>query len=145
MESNIRSDAVKDSRKIFFWFGLALLLIVLMVTISMQSVKQSEHADASRKRTYEILDAADDFMSSMKDIETGARGYLILGEAAYLSPYLQGKGKMALNLADLLMLTKNKGVQQQRINKVIMLADEKLAVMGEIVSLRQKHDLSGPI
>ena len=37
--------------------------------------------------THEVLDALEQLISTLKDAETGQRGYLITGEPRYLDPY----------------------------------------------------------
>lgn len=134
---------VNDTRKIWLWFGAAAVLIALMMMLALQVARQGERTDALRERTYRILDTANAFMSGMKDSEASARGYLLLGRESYLAPYQLSQDTLALNLADLLNFTQDDPVQQQRLQLISQLADNKLIIMERVITLRRNQDVAG--
>jgi CHASE3 domain sensor protein len=67
--------------------GLVVLLLVLNTWFACRHIRQM-HDDAQMvKHTQEVLEALETIVSLVKDAETGQRGYIITGEAAYLAPY----------------------------------------------------------
>jgi PAS domain S-box-containing protein len=70
---------------------ISIALIAAAFVLSSVLMYQNTHhliLDASAvERSNELLDCLDDLISTVKDAETGQRGYLITGEASYLEPY----------------------------------------------------------
>ncbi|HEX4607858.1 MAG TPA: CHASE3 domain-containing protein [Urbifossiella sp.] len=76
-------------------------------------------------------------MSLLKDAETGQRGYLITGDAAYLQPYeatvenARGGGRR------LRELTADNPAQQARAGALDRLVETRLAELDETIALRR--------
>jgi methyl-accepting chemotaxis protein len=77
------------SRKIFgvlIGVGIGLIIIAALAFQSVGSVRaSSDQVD----HTYQVLQTIERVSSSLKDAETGQRGFLITGKQAYLAPYEQ--------------------------------------------------------
>lgn len=136
---------MKDTQKISLWFGGAALLSGLMLLSVYSLAKQSAEADTLRFHTYQVLGAAEEFLSSMKDAETGQRGYLLTGDEAYLEPYLAVRDTFASELARLRELTQIVPLQQQRIPVLAKLSDAKLANLNQSIELRRRGDVEGAL
>ena len=81
--------------KIGAGFSLALLVFVIVAAVSYRSTTRMIAASELRKHTYEVLATLDETISSLKDTETGERGYMLTGEERYLEPYQAALGKIA--------------------------------------------------
>ncbi len=136
---------MKTTHKIYFWFGSAGLLVVLMVLASFSLLRQSKDAAELQEHTFLVLAAADDFLSSVKDAETGQRGYLLTGEEIYLEPYLEALDTMAGQLAELRRLTQDSAVQQHRLDVIASLVDAKMLVLKQTIKLRRDQDVEGAL
>ena len=65
-------------------FAGAALLVALGVVVSFSAFRQIEEAAEARKHTYVLINRADDFLSALRDAETGQRGYSLTGDEAIL-------------------------------------------------------------
>ncbi|RYD54108.1 MAG: hypothetical protein EOP60_08535 [Sphingomonadales bacterium] len=71
--------------------------------------------------------AINDVLSAMQDVETGQRGYLITGDAAYLDPYRAGVAAFEPGTARLEKLVRDNPGQGARIARARTLGRRKLA------------------
>jgi len=83
--------------------GLAAALSVTMGTAGMSWVGASESAETVRQvdETYDVLRAVDAVFEDLVDVETGARGYVIMGQPAFLDPFQHGEARWPDDLAAL--------------------------------------------
>lgn len=85
------------------------------------------HEHAHRlARTQSVLDALDNLLSTMKDAETGQRGFLITAEEEYLKPYGDALTTVYGQIAKVKRLTEDNPDQQARIPRVRELVRIKL-------------------
>lgn len=134
---------MKETHKIALWFVVAVALIALLLAFAFQLIRQTEQADAWQKHTYQVLDLANEVMSSVKDAETGQRGFLLSGDEAYLLPHRAVKNTLPASFAELRRLTQDNGIQQQRLAVMSQLMDNKLAFTNQLIELRRKQDIAG--
>ncbi len=118
-----------------------LLGFIFLATISVSSYSAIgtllENA-AWVTHTVQVKVTAEDFLSQMKDLETGQRGYLITGEDEYLAPFESALKTVDTTLNQLQTLTLDNENEQHRINELKGLKDKKIAELKKTISLR-KH------
>jgi PAS domain S-box-containing protein len=104
-------------------------------------LKQDE-ANNWVKHTHEVLTELETTLSTLKDAETGQRGYLLTGDEHYLEPYNQAKSQINGQLQKLKTLTADNLKQQQQITKLYKQTQAKLSELKQTIELRQKRGLS---
>src|ERR1700744_5393668 len=72
-------------------FLAAIAAVLIIAVLSYDSLRLTERAAASQTRAVEILGQIQSLASTLKDAETGQRGYLLTGRESYLEPYLAAK------------------------------------------------------
>ncbi len=77
-------------RKVAFGFLVSSLFLVIIGFVGYRSVSSLVDTSYSVTQMYKVIEDQSNFMSHLKDAETGQRGYLLTGEAAYLTPYTMG-------------------------------------------------------
>ena len=132
---------MKVSHKILAAFAGMTLLVALVAAVSFWTFKQLEEAANARKHTRDILRSADDLLSSLKDAETGQRGFALTGDEAFLEPYLAVRDKVRSQLKELLQLAETPAAHQH-LNAVAPLMDAKLAVLSRVIELRRNNDMT---
>ena len=70
-------------------FAAILLLIFLAINfnVSLRSINSLTETQDQVLHTHQVLITMSDLLSTVKDAETGQRGYVITGDEAYLTPY----------------------------------------------------------
>lgn len=78
-----------------------LVLFVVVAWNSLQTMAEIERTTNLRAQAREGLLLSGSVLSALKDVETGQRGYILTGNAAYLAPYEAGLAQSAPALAAL--------------------------------------------
>ncbi len=124
--------------KIASAFGLALAVLVVVGVVSRDSTNKLIISAEWVRHTHQVLAGLDQFMSALKDAETGQRGYLITGETRYLEPYQNARSVADQKLKQVRELTADNPNQQQRLIALEPLVDSKFAELQETISLRRE-------
>ena len=135
---------MKTANRIIAWLVAASLLLVLGVAISLSTFRQIEVAAGVRQHTYDVINGALGFLSSLKDAETGQRGYLLTADEAFLKPYLAERDRIGEQLRDLRHMTLLKAAGTH-LDTVAPLVEAKLQEMAQAIELRRGDDLPGAL
>lgn len=126
--------------KIGTGFGLALAILAVIGFVAYQSIaKLTETADWV-DHTHQVLETLEGVLSTMKDAETGQRGFLLTGEDNYLAPFLAAQVAIDGEIKTLRELTKDNPNQQRRIDALEPLIagkDGKMPELLETIELRK--------
>jgi PAS domain S-box-containing protein len=119
--------------------GLGLIVVLLLVNagIAYRNTRQL-HTDAYWvAHTHEVLESLDDLLSTVKDAETGQRGFLITGKENYLKPYEDALAATDRNVERVKGLTEDNDRQQARIPRLQELIRAKLDELSRTIALRK--------
>ena len=112
--------------------AIALLAIV---GTSLWLVERTGTHSAEVARAQELRLRAFRVLGLLQDAETGQRGYLLTGEAAYLEPYDRAKDQIRTDLARLREAAGAADTGAERIDRLTALVDDKFAELAETVAL----------
>ncbi len=132
---------MKTNYKIIIWLAGAALLVTLGVIVSFWTFKQIEAATEVRKHTYAILDNGNSLLSSLKDAETGMRGYLLTDDETFLQPYLAVRDNISGQLKKLRQLTSISD-GDKHLDALTPLVEAKLAYLARNIELQHNHDIT---
>lgn len=126
---------------------LAGLVVVLSGFLAFNSWRAYRRTSTEARAMREVVERTVALLSSLKDAETGQRGFLLTGEDRYLEPYRQA---MAEILPDLDALAHSEAVvgrpeQTQRIRRLQPLVDKKLDELGQTIDLRRSRGLESAL
>ncbi len=77
--------------KTLIGFLLAVLAVAIIALLSYQSLQTTTTTATNLTQTIELLGRLEGLLSTLKDAETGQRGFLLTGEESYLAPYTDAK------------------------------------------------------
>jgi signal transduction histidine kinase/DNA-binding response OmpR family regulator/CHASE3 domain sensor protein len=123
--------------KTLFGFLLALAAVVVIALISYQSLRVTTSASKSLTQTIEAMAQLNAVLSTLKDAETGQRGYLLTGDEAYLEPYSTAIGALPGEFNVLHGLVASRPQQQKRLEALQSLASQKMDELRQTVELRR--------
>ncbi len=131
---------MKTSHKIVSVLGVAVLLISLGAAITFWAFRQIETTAEERKNTFTLLNRGDDFLSALKDAETGQRGFLLTGDEDFLDPYMAVRDRIGRRLAELRQLT-SISAAKKHLDALHPLVNAELAELSQVIELRRKNDI----
>ena len=111
-----------------------VLLVAALLTdavLTLHNIREVATSVQWVSHTHEVLGQLEQVVSTLKDAETGQRGYLLTGERVYLEPYEQAVPRIGEQLARLRDLTIDNPPQTAHVLKLEQLTGERLAVLRQ--------------
>jgi CheY-like chemotaxis protein len=117
-------------------FLLAVIAVVLIAVLSYTSLQSTAARAQSLARSIETMAQIQTTLSTLKDAETGQRGYLLTDREAYLEPFLGAKSAIPREFASLRALTADNPAQRARLDALQSVANDKMVELDETVALK---------
>jgi PAS domain S-box-containing protein len=133
------------TRQITAGIGMALALLILNAATSYRNTLKLLENERWVGHTHQVLTELEATLSTLKDAETGQRGYLLTGEERYLEPYHSAIARINEQVVKLQQLTADNNRQQQRIRDLKIAIDSKLAELQETIKLRRQQNLEAAL
>lgn len=121
------------TRQLQLVFALSILILLASSYASFYTNKKLIDSSELVNHTNEVIISAERMMSSVKDAETGQRGYIITGDKAFLGPYTGGYERTLKLLEHLKQLTADNPVQQENVRKAKVIVDQRFAQMQHVL------------
>ena len=106
---------LKISTKLFAGFLVISLLFVGVVVINYQLSRKVLRNARQVQASQRVFTDASTLLRNIVDMETGFRGYMLVGKEEVLEPYHQGERYLLNNFSILLSELPSRGVQHARI------------------------------
>jgi len=132
---------MKINHKIVATLVCTALLAALGLGVLFWSFRQIEKTSEVHNHTFMVMNKGDDFLSTLKDAETGQRGYLLTGDDIFLDPYLAARDNVSNMLKELHQLTRIKAAQKH-LDAIAPLMDAKMAEMSQLITLRRSQNMT---
>jgi signal transduction histidine kinase/CHASE3 domain sensor protein len=127
--------------KLLSSFGLVLVVLVFLTSTAYRSTVVNQEAADAVNQSLHIINISEETRTSLVDMETGYRGYLLTGSDDFLEPYITGGQEATENLAELQRLTADNPAQLARWQDLSTHIQEwKAAVAEPGIALR--HDVN---
>ncbi|TFF38539.1 sensor histidine kinase [Mucilaginibacter psychrotolerans] len=125
-----------------YGFSLFILLVVGLVSwLALSGLLRSNRAVA---HSGEVMQKLEQLLSTMKDAETGQRGFLLTGHAKFLEPY-NGAYKQAGDLGGQLQaLTADNQVQQANLVAIRGILQQRLDILQLLIEKKQQGHIIAP-
>ena len=119
--------------------GLTIVLIFFLISgaIAYFNIQTLRTDNQKIVHSHQVITTLDDVLSTMKDAETGQRGYLLTFKDRYLEPYSGALAAVGSQLDELAQETRDNPKQQARIGPLRQHIDAKLAELKETIDLRR--------
>ena len=129
----------KIGTKIGAGFALGLSMLTALGIISYRTTNNLIDNSRWQSHSYEVIGEIDEFISHIKDAETAQKDYFITGENRYLQPYNNALPKIQQSLKKLRKLTADNPQQQNKLDNINTLINQRLAVEQKSINLRKNQ------
>ncbi|MEG3934749.1 MULTISPECIES: CHASE3 domain-containing protein [unclassified Microcoleus] len=133
------------TRQITAGIGMAVALLIFNAATSYRNTLKLIENERWVSHTHRVLTELEATLSTLKDAETGQRGYLLTGEERYLEPYHSAIARINQQVVGLQQLTADNNRQQQRIRNLKIAIDSKLAELEGTINLRRQQKLEAAL
>ena len=124
-------------RKLALGFAVAVVTLLLVGISGYRSTEHLIENDRWVSHTHEVRTKLADLISSLKDAETGQRGFVITADENFLDPYRGALPEIGKIVSDLRSLTADNEAQQRRLSALQPLIDGKLAELKRTIEMRR--------
>ncbi len=121
----------------FTGFLVAVAAVIIIAVLSYDSSRQTTATSQGLTRSIEALSQLQAMLSTLKDAETGQRGYLLTGRESYLEPFETATQALAPETAAARSLVADEPAQRHRLESLIALANVKMQELTQTVDLRR--------
>ena len=136
---NLRTSRIFATAILF----LALAIVLLNGWMAFRALDRLESSQVWVEHTLRVLVHIEQLMGSVRDAETGNRGYLLTGNAAYLAPYRTAVEELPREMDALRQLIADNPSQRTRISLMRAAIDRRLDLLQRGVALREANDSDG--
>jgi PAS domain S-box-containing protein len=117
--------------------GIAIAFIFASIWLARDTTRVTEAGGLHASEATTAMFRSERLLSTLKDAETGQRGYLITGNAAYLAPYNAALARIDADLTDLKSASPINPETVREIERIRVLTITKLEELRSTVALGQ--------
>jgi diguanylate cyclase (GGDEF)-like protein len=122
------------AHKTFLWFMLAILLLMADVILVYRSFTQFDSQKNLVTHTYEVINTLEEVVSSLKDVQSAQRGYVITGQLDYLTPYSVAVPRIPESLHKLEVLVADNKTQEKNLALLRQEAEKRMQIAADIIA-----------
>jgi len=127
--------------------GFTLVLAVLIVGsgLSYTNVRRQTESRERLVHSLEVIVALESVLSTLKDGETGQRGYLITGDPGYLEPFNEVLARVQTDVSRLATLTSDNPEQRARISDLQPVIERRVDELRQSIALVQRGESAAAV
>src|SRR5688572_23812726 len=99
-------------RRLQLGFGIPIVMLIALSAVSYQRLAASTTGAERLRQSHQVIEGLAAVLADTQDVETGYRGFLLVGDERFLQPYADGLVKAPADLAALTLLTAHNPDQQ---------------------------------
>jgi PAS domain S-box-containing protein len=116
-------------------FSVLAGILVFNALMTKHQIDVQKGNEQAVTHTRQVLLAVEEAESTVKDAESGQRGYLLTGDSKYLTPYNRATEEIGLRFDNLAALTADDPIQQKNLSDLRGLTRDKLNEMAQTIAL----------
>jgi CheY-like chemotaxis protein/CHASE3 domain sensor protein len=132
-------------QRTFAGFAAAMVMVLLIAFFSYRSLDNQQESTTLAAHSVNVLQRVDGLMSSLKDAETGQRGYLLTGRETYLEPYNNARADVPGQLQELRRLAASNPRQQELLSQIQRFSDQKFNELEDTIVLKRAGNSEGAL
>ena len=126
-----------------YWIAIAAVLVVALFSFGARH--DSESTAGRVAQALEVIGELQSISLSMKDAETGQRGFLLTGDESYLAPYTAARAALPAEIAGARASLAGNLAQEQRLQVLQQLCTDKLAELASTIALYRANDAAAAL
>ncbi|MEJ1963238.1 MAG: response regulator [Gammaproteobacteria bacterium] len=121
-------------------FAVAVLAVLVIAYFTDRSLTDRQTTAENVTHTMQVLERAQQLLTTLANAETGQRGFLLTNEDRYLAPYTAARSDAQSQLQDLYGLTADNAEQRARLQELEQLIQRKMDELAQTVQLARSGD-----
>src|SRR5450830_406057 len=132
---------MKSTHKIVILFVIGVLLASMGIFSAFLAYSELGNVVLIRNRSVTLITKVNNFLSLMKDVETGERGYVITNDVTYLTPYLTAVATVNADLKELLDM-QQLAISHRHLEILGPLMNAKLAIVKSLIERKSDNEIT---
>lgn len=116
--------------------GLSLIILILSSLASYVSISNLINSSDLVAHSNEVMANLDNTISTLKDAETGQRGYLLTKNKVFLEPYMGAREKVNGLYTALKNQTQDNKYQQRKLEELKEILDNRLSIIENTIDVK---------
>ncbi|HEY0669788.1 MAG TPA: CHASE3 domain-containing protein [Sphingobacteriaceae bacterium] len=133
---------MKISNNIFYLIGLAIILILINTVFFLHQVNLNKKNHSFTTTSYAIIHSANTLLSTIRDAETGQRGFIITNDTNYLKPFYNARQNLDSVYKDFNKRTSVREYATVDMQLLRGLISDRMNEINETVHLKQTGNTS---
>ena len=125
--------------RLLVWFMLAALATMVIAAVTYSASEERAKTVNQMHASVRAIDLTQLVLLSLRDAETGQRGYLLTGDERHLEPYAAAQDRLQNSFAGLHQLEWNEA-QADRLAQLSALSKQKMAELSETIGMQRSGD-----
>jgi CHASE3 domain sensor protein len=121
-------------------FIIAILAVTFIALFTYRSLLTRSVTARRITQTLDTIQQLEELHSSLKDAETGQRGFLLTGDESFLEPYTLGRTSLVGAVDALRRQLDGNPAQLRRADALQQLVDERMAVIDRTIAEQRSGD-----
>ena len=130
--------------RLLVWFLLAALATMVIAGVTYRASQDRAKAVEQMNTSVRAIDLTQLVLLSLRDAETGQRGYLLTGDERHLEPYAAAQERLRQSFESLERLNWD-AAQTERLARLSALAQQKMTELSETIRLQRGGDRSAAL
>ena len=118
-------EKVKADKRIIIGYSASLFLLMVTYLVTLLANRELKDRSNQLDHTYNVLFNLEYLLSTIKDAETGVRGYALTRDINFLDPYIHSRETAESVYSLLLSLTKDNPIQLTRLQDLKSVMDKR--------------------
>jgi len=131
---------IQSSNNLKTGFGLSISLLIISSVVSLFCIQNLLESGRWVRHTGEVKSTLENVLSSVKDSETGQRGYLLTGNKDFLEPFNGSYSTVNTNLQKVRTMTVDNPIQQKYAQKLKALIDNRMFRLQLMIDKKSNGD-----
>lgn len=131
-------EKVKPDSRIIIGYSASLFLLLVVYVVTLVANNKLKDRTERIEHSYKVILGLQTLMSTMKDAETGVRGYYIKKNTDYLEPYIGSERAIDSIHKELILLTNDNLAQTQRLQELKANCKESFLIFETFLSALKK-------
>jgi len=127
----------KLTRNLQIGLGLSLLLLIISSIASFVSIRNLLKSSELVDHSSQVVTRLESVMSTMKDAETGQRGFLLTAQQKFLEPYNGASDRAIQLISQVQEMTLDNPVQQKNLNQIKDIILHRLSVLQTLLDKKK--------
>ncbi|PWT98167.1 MAG: histidine kinase [Bacteroidetes bacterium] len=135
-------EKLRIDKRIRVGYGSAFFVLFISYLLTLYANREFTSQAKEVNHTNSTINYLEGLVSTVKDAETGARGYILSGDPSFLTPYKESRLRADTTFYHILEETNTNPLQHKRLQDAKQLVEDEFYYLGIAISSAEKNNFA---